>query len=58
MEVVNMNEVDQERRERFFKAASELLEGCPLASLDQKSRDAFSPKFNDFKTFVFEFVNS
>ena len=54
MEVVHAQEIDDNRRERILTNLSTLLAGIPLETLDAKSRDAFSSKFNSFKSFINE----
>lgn len=54
MEVVHAQEMDENRRERILTNLSTLLAGIPLETLDAKSRDAFSSKFNSFKSFINE----
>jgi len=54
MFVVNQHEKDEKRRLRIVAELSNLLRDCPLHSLEPKSRDAFSTKFNAFKSFIYE----
>jgi hypothetical protein len=54
MDVVNAQEKDENRRERILSNLSTLLAGSPLESLEPKSRDSFSSKFNTFKSFINE----
>lgn len=54
MDIVNQHEKDEKRKLRIVTELSTLLTGCPVHSLESKSRDTFSTKFNVFKSFIYE----
>jgi hypothetical protein len=55
MEIVNENEKNEERKQRMLTELGTMITGAPLSSLDSKSREMFSTRFNAFKGFLYEF---
>ena len=46
------HEKDDRRRQRVMEEIGQMLQGLSLQSLDSKSRDAFTQKFTNFKSFL------
>ncbi len=55
---MNTNEKDAKRRLRMVTSLRILVEGREVQSLDSKSRDSFSSKFNAIKVLITELNNS
>ena len=52
-ETVMTNEKSEDRRQLVIKEMEKLLNNVPMG-LDMKNRDAFNPKYNALKNFIFD----